>query len=152
MIGGYKWHYGTVVPKSQSCRKRTEFFTLVPLRAGGCQGRPLNGRFSETGLPSKPELIHPADGEVFAHYPRLRRPPLVPLLGRVSAALRNQVRRRRRRRPFWRRSQCVRRGGKDDHRTLCRGNGLWHGYRDLASEGGQRQRQERVVGTEILQV
>jgi hypothetical protein len=70
MIGGYKWHYGTVVPKSQVVPQAYEFQLWFLFGRVDVKEDPFNGRFSETGLPSKPELIHPADGEVFAHYPR----------------------------------------------------------------------------------
>jgi len=32
---------------------------------------PFNGRFSHDGVPTQPELIIPAEGQVFSHYPRL---------------------------------------------------------------------------------
>ena len=32
---------------------------------------PFSGRFSVDGTPSQPELIIPADGQVFSHYPRV---------------------------------------------------------------------------------
>jgi hypothetical protein len=70
IIGGYIWHYGTVVPKSQVMPEPYEFRIRFLLGRVDFRDDPFGGHFSENGLPTTPRLIHPADGEVFTHYPR----------------------------------------------------------------------------------
>jgi hypothetical protein len=70
LIGGYTWHYGTVVPKSQVMPEPYEFLVWFLMgRVSGTED-PFDGHFSADSLPTTPILIHPQDGEVFAHYPR----------------------------------------------------------------------------------
>jgi hypothetical protein len=68
--GGYIWHYGTVVHKSQVMPEPYEFrIWLVMGRVDGIDD-PFDGHFSSDGSPSTPVLIHPQDGEEFSNFPR----------------------------------------------------------------------------------
>ena len=57
-----------------SCPHPRTYTFLIGLNGNGrvfTKIDPFSGRFSVDGTPSQPELIIPADGQVFSHYPRV---------------------------------------------------------------------------------
>ena len=67
----HDWHYGTVVEKGAHFPREYAFVLTFSGDRLVSKSDPFGGSMSESGHPSDPKLITPADNQTFGHYPRI---------------------------------------------------------------------------------